>query len=293
LKLCLNCGATFGRDEWQCDNCGARARVLNGTLSFSPDLAQSHEGFNPELFQQLVQIEGQSFWFCARNELIFWVLEKYFPQSRNFLEIGCGTGFVLSGIRKAFPRLSIAGSEMYVEGLRFAAARVPDAFLFQMDARCIPYDSEFDVIGAFDVIEHIGEDEAVLEQMYRALRPNGGIILTVPQHPFLWSRQDEFACHVRRYSRHELVEKVQRAGFRVIAVTSFVSLLLPLMIVSRFFRRNKVPTELTGEFKLGKLTNGILLQIMALERLIIRGGVRLPMGGSLMLTARKPESKER
>ena len=50
---------------------------------------------------------------------------------------------------------------------------------------------------AFDVIEHIDEDEMVLTQMYKALQPNGGMILTVPQHPFLWSNQDEFACHVR------------------------------------------------------------------------------------------------
>jgi SAM-dependent methyltransferase len=240
-----------------------------------------------------VDVEGQNFWFCARNELIFWNLAKYFPQSNNFLEIGCGTGFVLAGLRKAFPRMSIAGSEIYTEGLKYAATRVPDAFLFQMDARRIPYDSEFDVIGAFDVIEHIDEDEMVLTQMYKALQPNGGMILTVPQHPFLWSNQDEFACHVRRYTRGELVEKVRRAGFQVMALTSFVSFLLPLMMLSRFLRRDKMPTELTGEFKLAKVTNGILAQIMALERLAIKAGVSFPMGGSLMLTARKARSEER
>jgi SAM-dependent methyltransferase len=291
LKVCLSCGVRFKRDDWQCDACGVGAETLNGIISFSPDLAHNNEGFNPELFEQLVQVEGQNFWFCARNELIFWVLGKYFPQSRSFLEIGCGTGFVLAGLRKAFPRLLIAGSEIYTEGLKFAASRVPDAFLFQTDARCIPYDSEFDVIGAFDVIEHIDEDEAVLKQMYKALQPNGGIVLTVPQHPFLWSKQDEFARHVRRYSRAELVDKVHRAGLEVTAVTSFVSLLLPLMMASRFLMKDKMPTELTGEFKLGKHANRLLMYIMALERLIIKAGVSFPMGGSILLVARKTGNK--
>ena len=80
-----------------------------------------------------------------------------------------------------------------------------------MDARRIPYEAEFDVIGAFDVIEHIYEDAAVLQQMHRAVRPGGGIIVTVPQHRFLWSKQDEFSCHFRRYTRGELMSKVSCA----------------------------------------------------------------------------------
>jgi SAM-dependent methyltransferase len=59
------------------------------------------------------------------------------------------------------------------------------AVLFQMDARKIPFESEFDVIGAFDVLEHIEEDEKALAQIFHAVLPGGGLILTVPQHRFL------------------------------------------------------------------------------------------------------------
>ena len=65
-----------------------------------------------------------------------------------------------------------------------------------MDARRIPFEDEFDVIGAFDVLEHIKEDEQVLVQMHRAVKSGGGIMLTVPQHMFLWSEQDVQAHHV-------------------------------------------------------------------------------------------------
>ena len=69
-----------------------------------------------------------------------------------------------------------------------------------MDARNIPFRDEFDVIGAFDVLEHIDEDVAVIDEVRKALRPGGGFLMSVPQHPALWSQQDERAFHVRRYT---------------------------------------------------------------------------------------------
>src|SRR5690606_22871969 len=116
-----------------------------------------------------------------------------------FLEIGCGTGFVLSGVADAFPAVRLFGSEIFTAGLEFAARRQPSVNFMQMDARSLPFLDEFDVIGAFDVLEHIVEDGQVLAQMREALKPNGIILLTVPQHEWLWSPVDEFACHVRRY----------------------------------------------------------------------------------------------
>ncbi len=100
---------------------------------------------------------------------------------RRYLEIGCGTGYVLSGVAQAYPAATVVGTEVFSVGLPYAASRVRSAELLQMDARQIPYVSEFDVIGAFDVLEHIDEDELVLNSMFRALRPGGGIAITVPQ----------------------------------------------------------------------------------------------------------------
>jgi SAM-dependent methyltransferase len=218
-----------------------------------------------------------------------WALKCYFPDAVSFLEIGCGTGYVLAGIKGAFPEMQLCGSEIYTTGLGFAAKRASNALLFQMDAREIPFKDEFDVIGAFDVLEHIDEDERVLQQLYRAVRPGGGIILTVPQHPFLWSQQDEAACHARRYRKHELKKKVEAAGFEVKMTTSFVSLLLPFMLLSRL--RKRVPAEHYDpmmELKLGSRVNSVLESIMNIERALTQWGVRFPLGGSLLLVARKP-----
>lgn len=156
-----------------------------------------------------------------------------------------------------------------------------------MDARRQPYVDEFDVIGAFDVLEHIEEDEAVQQQMSRALRPAGGIILTVPQHPWLWSRQDEHACHVRRYRMGELQEKVVRAGFEIVLQTSFVSLLLPTMAASRLLQRDSSAADASAELRLPAALNFAFALVMHLERGLIRAGARLPVGGSLLLVAHK------
>ncbi|MEL5850229.1 MAG: methyltransferase domain-containing protein, partial [Candidatus Igneacidithiobacillus chanchocoensis] len=255
---------------------------------FAPARARDSSGFKQDYFAELARLEAGNFWFRARNRLIIWALCCYFPAASRFFEIGCGTGFVLSGIKQALPNMALWGSEISCVGLKFASSRLQGAMLLQMDARQIPFENEFDVIGAFDVLEHIEEDEAVLRQLHQALVPGGGVILTVPQHRFLWSRQDEYACHVRRYSRRELVAKVMRAGFLVEKAVSFMSLLLPLMMASRL--RKSIPAadfDPLSELRFGRLTNAALERIMNLELLFIRLGLPMPAGGSLLVVAKK------
>ncbi|MGH8213296.1 MAG: class I SAM-dependent methyltransferase [Rhodanobacteraceae bacterium] len=255
---------------------------------YAPTLAHESPGFKPEHFARLAELEDGHFWFRARNELIVQVLRKNFPHARNMLEIGCGTGFVLRGVTRAMPDLRVSGSEIFLEGLSFAAQRLPGADLFQMDARRIPYEDEFDLIGAFDVIEHIEEDGQVLSEIHRALKRGGGAIFTVPQHPALWSAQDESACHVRRYRRHELAGKLRANGFTIVFSTSFVSLLLPLLAFSRW-RKRKPPADARpdGEFTPGALVNSALYHVLHLESLLIRSGLRFPIGGTRLVAAVK------
>jgi len=276
----------FDRAHWYCPSCQTEVERIGGYLSFSPEMAQANNGFKASNFPQLAEIESDNFWFRSRNHLIIWVLKSYFPERRNFFEIGCGTGFVLSGVENELPDLRLFGSEIYVAGLAYAAKRLKRAELLQIDARRIPFENEFDVVGAFDVLEHIKEDEIVLKQMYQAVRPGGGVVLTVPQHPFLWSQVDEYACHVRRYNKKELKTKVAHAGFEVLRMTSFVSLLLPLMAASRFKTRRGQYDPLK-ELKLRKSTNVVLSRVLDLERSLIDLGISFPFGGSLLLIGRK------
>ena len=288
MKICFSCNCRFEATDWQCPICQESPQLLEGFPAFAPSLAKANDGFEATHFDELAPLEAKNFWFRSRNQLIIWALNRYFPGVESFLEIGCGTGYVLSGLEQAFPGLRLSGSEIFSNGLNYAKGRVSRCNLFQMDARDIPFEEEFDVIGAFDVLEHIAEDERVLSEMYRAVRPGGGVILTVPQHAFLWSQADEHACHVRRYSAEDLRHKVQQAGFSVVRVTSFVSLLLPLMMLSRL--RQRAPDKAydpLAELKIGGFTNWVLGKTLDLERALIHMGLSFPAGGSLLLVARK------
>ena len=288
MKLCISCERAFESNDWRCPHCSHEPSVIDGRFAFAPELARESEGFEAGYFARLADQEAGNFWFRSRNHLLIWALQQYFPKAENFLEIGCGTGFVLSGLKKAFPDLVLAGSEVFSEGLDFAAARLPGVELFQMDARRIPFREEFDLIGAFDVLEHINQDEEVLAQMREATRKDGGILLTVPHHRFLWSPVDDFARHVRRYERRELRAKVERAGFSVVRITSFISLLLPLLMLSRFKQRvTGDEVDPSAEYNISSLLNAALEKILDAERTAIRAGLSFPAGGSLLVVARR------
>lgn len=288
MKLCLKCEQFLSSGKNICPSCDFEPSRLKGFVSYAPEYAHAGGGFKSEYFADLARLETSNFWFLARNEIILWALRTYQPDAKSFFEVGCGTGFVLSGIAKTHPNMALSGSEIFVDGLSYAAQRVPSANFMQMDARHVPFVDEFDVIGAFDVLEHIEEDEDVLAQLYRALKPGGVLLLTVPQHRWLWSATDDYACHVRRYTAEELKHKISENKFIVERSTSFVSLLLPAMLLSR--RKNTDETaehDVTAELKLPKFLNECLYWAMRVEKLLIKLGVNFPLGGSRLVVARK------
>jgi SAM-dependent methyltransferase len=290
MKRCLACKGRFESDDWACPRCGYRPALRDEIYQFTEEPPDAHTGFKPEYFVRLAEIEESNFWFRARNALIQWALRNYFPDAKSFFEVGCGTGFVLAGIHEKFPRMRLAGSEIFADGLAIAKARLPNVELYQMDARRIPFEREFDVVGAFDVLEHVVEDKNVLVQMFNAAQPCGGLLVTVPQHPFLWSASDQYAMHQRRYNCDELSRKVESAGFQIQRMTSFNSLLLPLMIWSRLQRKRNHDFQPWREFEIGPTLNKTLESILKFERMVIKTGASFPAGGSLLLVGRKPLS---
>jgi SAM-dependent methyltransferase len=255
---------------------------------FAPDLADTVSGMDPRNFEALSKVEAEHFWFVVRNELIVGLIGKFFPGARGFLEVGCGNGAVLRAIAQSRPWERLVGSELHPSGLTYARKRLPTSVEFvQMDARNIPALDVFDVVGAFDVIEHIADDEAVLRGMRAATRTGGGTIIAVPQHPWLWSRADDIAHHQRRYRRGELEEKLSRNGFEVLFSSSFTALLLPLMAASRLKGRSReTDDDVTREFKLNRRINDVFIAILRAEIRMTLAGWRWPAGGSRVVVGR-------
>lgn len=286
--VCPNCQHPLSEESFECSSCGFSAVTIEGFTSWAPDMAYDGGGFKRESFTHLAELEASNFWFRARNALILWAIRRYALEMTSFLEIGCGTGFVLSGVAQRFPRAKIVGSEIFVSGLAHAAQRLPNIELVQMDARRIPYRENFDVVAALDVIEHIEEDELVLEQLFSALRPGGMALISVPQHHWLWSAADNYACHVRRYRAGELHNKMEASGFKIVRSTSFVSILLPAMIASRMLNRRVSEFDPRKEFEIPSVINTAFEKLLSWERAAIRWGVSLPFGGSRFVVAQRP-----
>lgn len=288
MKRCISCKHSFISETWTCPNCGFSPAIRGEHPAFAPDLADENDGMIGSAHEALNELQAGNFWFRARNRLILQLARKHFPGAGRIIEVGCGTGYVLAGLREEFPDASLVGSEIYSSALDDAKKRLRNRGEFiQMDVREIPFEDEFDLMCAFDVIEHVSEDGLVLEQMFNATKRGGGILLSVPQHPFLWSPIDDYSHHKRRYRRHELEAKCIQAGFTVVQTTSFVSTLLPLMAVQRLMRSRHTEIDPAAELKISGPLNKALEAVLDAERIVIAAGLSLPVGGSRFVVARK------
>jgi len=261
--------------------------AMNNVLASKEPSVEKNTGFEPAFFPALARLESGNFWFRGRNKLILWALRTYAPRLRSFAEIGCGTGFVLSAVAKAFPGAEITGTELFPEAFEYAKARVPQASFECLNAKDIRQSNRFDCMGAFDVIEHIDDDDAVLENLAKALKPSGTLFITVPQHSWLWSSFDEVSSHERRYDPGKMEQKLAKHGFEIVRSSSFVFFLLPVMLLSRALKKRELETfDIEKELKQPPLVAFLLERLLDLELFLIKSGIDFPAGGSRMIVAR-------
>lgn len=284
---CRRCGASYEAGEAACSHCQWQPDRLDGFIAWSPETAAGGTALAPAAFRMLADAEERHFWFRARNRVITATLAKFHPGLRSFLEIGCGTGVVLSAIRAQFPAANLTGTELSTAGLSIAATRVPGARFMQMDGLHVPFENEFDVVGAFDVLEHIEDDRRAIAEIWKAVAPGGGAIVSVPQHPWLWSAVDEYGGHYRRYTRDALAVRLTSAGFVVERMTSFMTAVLPVMALARLVKRDPKTIDPAGELKIGSAANALMGALCAMEQRALDRDWSMPAGGSLLAFARK------
>jgi len=266
---------------------------IDGFRCYAPDLAGDFADYPSEGFDVTAAVEAGSFWWRSRNRILRRTIERFADRSRrlDMLEIGCGIGGVVGELRRV-PHLQLTASEIYLQGLRYARARFPDVTFIQLDATAMPFRAEFDIVGAFDVLEHIQDDEAVMQGVSRALRPGGLFLITVPQYQWMWSALDDIVRHKRRYGRTELRRKLHRNGFDLLFASSFVTLLFPAMAASRLLSRIRKRSSdrkeaFTSEVVLPPAVNRVCDWVMRADEAMVGAGVSLPFGGSLLAVARK------
>ena len=250
--------------------------------------------FAPHLFDA----EDRHFWFRARNTVIGRVvgqLVRGLPPGYRVLEVGCGNGNVLRVLERVCIGGEVVGLDLVEEKLAFARRRTSCA-LRRGDLYRLPDGRPFDLIGMFDVLEHLPDDRGALRALGAALAPGGRLVLTVPAHRALWSYADTHAGHYRRYSVSRLERVLSASGLAVEYCTQFMAALYPLMWLGRrlaSLRRNpQAGTQgdralFVRELRVVPVVNGLLTRLLECEAPLLARRWRLPLGTSLVAVALK------
>lgn len=239
-----------------------------------------------EAYSHIYNIEERLWWYRGRRRVCFELLKRFLApgKEREILDVGCGTGYNLTSLRD-FGRAR--GVDASPEALRFCRQR-GELEVSLHEADTLPFkDSTFDLVTAFDVIEHIEDDRAALAEFDRLLKPGGRLLIYTPALPWMYNEHDRRVHHQRRYTRPELREKIVQAGF-VIEHLSYVNLfILPIVLLARLYYKIR-PTD-HAEMELPpEPFNWIFSQLCFLESRFVNG-LTLPYGMTLVALARKGE----
>ena len=237
---------------------------------------------NPSEYLSMYRLEDTYWWFIARRRFVAQLLrQRRTNQRAKILDVGCGTGATLellqqfgraTGVDPHLPAVEICSLE---RGLPVQQAQVED----------LPFpDGSFDVVTCLDVLEHTDDDIMALREIRRVCAPGATFIAMVPAYGFLWSEHDEALKHRRRYTAHELRNKMTSAGFDVVSSTYFITtLFFPILAVRLWqglFKKNIYPQTAIRE--LPRWMNRLFVALLDIERFMTRF-LNLPFGVSVVV----------
>lgn len=246
---------------------------------------------NPEEYRRMYQIEDTFWWYQGMQRITFALLGKVVGARGRLkiLDAGCGTGGML------YPLASlgeVTGIDFSQQATLLCSERKCGTIL-QGSVTDLPFaDSSFDLITCFDVIYHlaVSDDEAVLREFRRVLRPGGRLLIRVPAYDFLRGKHDAAVATRHRYSLPELVNKLQNAGFKPARATYANTVLFPLAGAKRLWETisgSQVSAE-SDLVPVPRIVNSVLLGILTLESWLVKR-VTLPFGLSAVCLAQKEE----
>lgn len=245
------------------------------------------------LLERTFHAEQRHFWFRGFRRFVAPLIEQATAgRSRaRLLDAGCGTGANLAYLH----RFGIAfGLELFARGLQFGHARgLPR--LMQGSVTHLPFaDASLDVVLSFDVLYCLENpaEQAAIREMFRVLRPGGSVVINVAAFNILKGDHSMLGGEVRRYTKRELRDKVERAGFQVTRLTYTNATLFPITASVRAFQRLrgvKAEKDNKGDFYVPPAPiNALFSGVLAVESKLIAAGIDMPVGSSLLCLAKKP-----
>jgi SAM-dependent methyltransferase len=227
-------------------------------------------------------------WFAALHANLLLVYRQAAAATAGglLLDAGCGTGGFLAQIAAEQPGASMVGLDAEPAACARAAAKSRRP-VCAGSVNALPFaDAAFGAIFSADVLCHAGVDErAALAQFYRCLGDDGVLVLSLPAYQWMMSRHDLAVSNARRYTRSGIARLLQSAGFRVMSAGYWNMLLFPLMVLTRKLLPGNGPASDVKSYSAP--VEAVCRAATAMERALLRCGVRLPFGGSVIAVATK------
>ena len=237
-------------------------------------------------YDAMYRLESTYWWYVARRALAVDLLRRE-TGGRNparILDVGCGTGANAQAFARVAPTTGIDTS---VDALHFCQTRGIDTVALS-PVETLPFACEaFDIVTALDILEHTDDDLCALREIHRVCRKGGLLVVTVPAYGFLWSEHDEALKHRRRYTAHELRNKLTVTGFEVVRTSYFITALFFPILALRIWQgiqKNSTHPR-TSVVVLPDWINDSLVGLLALERRVFQK-INLPFGVSIVALAR-------
>jgi SAM-dependent methyltransferase len=235
------------------------------------------------VYEQMAELDQRHWWYRARREVLAALIRRRVrpPGGAQVLEIGCGTGHNLAMLAEFG---HVDALELDEQARSLAEGRLGRTVMSAPlpELADVP-EHHYDLVGAFDVIEHIDDDRAAMASIASRLKTGGKLVVTVPAHPWMWSAHDVVNHHKRRYSKRELRSLIESSPLRLDAIGYFNSLLFPVAVAERLSSKLRGKDE--ADLSLPPaLINTALERVFAAERHLV-GRLPLPPGLSLFAVA--------
>jgi 2-polyprenyl-3-methyl-5-hydroxy-6-metoxy-1,4-benzoquinol methylase len=217
--------------------------------------AVSHreEEYDPANFDILMRMQARHFWYRGRHRFLLaafrGVVKRFGMRHLSVVDLGAGCGGWIRYLLEHAPELAyrVALADSSLAALRYAGSALgAPVSRYQVDLLRLGWVERWDVAFLLDVLEHIPQDEDVLRQVHRALRPSGLLLVTAPALASFWSYNDELVGHQRRYTHDDFRRLASNVGFELVRARYFMFFLSPLLSVSRM---NRPRADITYEEK--------------------------------------------
>jgi SAM-dependent methyltransferase len=238
------------------------------------------------IYDHMASHAATHWWYVARRQVLADVIRRHvaLPPQPRLLEIGCGTGHNLAMLGQ-FGAVDAVELDDEARALASTALGRPVAAGRLPDLPPLPAE-HYDLIALLDVLEHVPDDRAALAAIAQRLAPGGTLLVTVPQHQWMWSGHDVANHHVRRYAKGQLASIVAASGLQLKLLTSFNSLLFPLAVAQRLAAKVS-GREGRQDDDLAPPVNALFRAVFSLERYMV-GRMPMPPGLSLLALAFRP-----